>query len=386
MLVPIAALSLLCAATASSARASDLSPTAPCSAALSDAVTYEVDFRAVVTPPHHTEVLRVWLPIPPSDGTQAVAESSFETWPMDVEPRIESEPVFGNRFAYFEFDHPKGAQMIRHSFRITTHELRWDLDPARVQNVTDWPASFQPYLRGEEQAVVLSAAVVEKAREIVPAPGNAAADLSSVIDWIEGNLTYDHSNASLRASSEWALERQAGHCSDYHGLCAALGRALGYPTRVTYGINAFPKDSPSHCKAEVFLPPYGWVSFDLSETQKLVRSIEEDTSLAPERQAELVAAALARLRSGFRDNTWFVQTRGSDYELAPPASRRVAVVRTIYAEADGEPLPEPDPGDKNRREFAWMTLHEYVPSRPVSYPFQDRASLEAWIGRAQEER
>ncbi len=56
----------------------------------------------------------------------------------------------------------------------------------------------------------------------------------------------------------------------------------------------------------------------------------------------------------------------------PPASRRVPVVRTIYGEADGQPLPEPDPGDATRREFAWMTLHEYVPSRPVTYPFEDR--------------
>ena len=45
-----------------------------------------------------------------------------------------------------------------------------------------------------------------------------------------------------------ALETHRGHCSDYHGFCAAMGRAMGYPTRVTYGINTFPKNSPSHCK------------------------------------------------------------------------------------------------------------------------------------------
>ena len=74
-----------------------------------------------------------------------------------------------------------------------------------------------------------------------------------------------------------------------------------------------------------------------------------------------------------------MQTRGTDYDLAPPARSRVAVVRTIYAEADGEALPEPDPADPNRREYSWMTLHEYVPSEPVSYPFRDRESLRPWI-------
>jgi ATP-dependent helicase HrpA len=34
-----------------------------------------------------------------------------------------------------------------------------------------------------------------------------------------------------------------------------MGRTLGFPTRVTYGIALFPKNSPSHCKLEALLPP-----------------------------------------------------------------------------------------------------------------------------------
>jgi hypothetical protein len=88
-------------------------------------------------------------------------------------------------------------------------------------------------------------------------------------------------------------------------------------------------------------------------------------------------APAERLFSGFRDNTWYLQTRGTDYDLVPPASRRVAVVRTIYAEADGQPLPEPDPGDATKREFAWMTLHSFEPDHAVTYPFNDASSLGA---------
>ena len=141
--------------------------------------------------------------------------------------------------------------------------------------------------------------------------------------------------ASLQASSEQLLNKGMGHCSDYHGFCAAVGRALGYPTRVTYGINPFPKNSPSHCKMEAFLPPYGWVSFDVSETQRLVAEIDKAEALSKDEKVKLVRAAQQRLLSGFRDNTWFLQTRGTDYDLAPPAAQRVNVVRTIYAEADG---------------------------------------------------
>ena len=73
----------------------------------------------------------------------------------------------------------------------------------------------------------------------------------------------------------------------------------------------------------------------------------------------MIDAAHRRLTSGFRDNTWYLQTRGSDYELAPKASRRVPVVRTIYAEADGKPLPDPDPANKSQTTYAWMTSHRF---------------------------
>jgi hypothetical protein len=171
------------------------------------------------------------------------------------------------------------------------------------------------------------------------------------------------------------LDENGGHCSDYHGLCAAMGRSLGYPTRVTYGINPFPKNSPSHCKLEAFLPPYGWVSFDVSETQKLIEAIGKEKTLSKEDKERLQEAAGQRLSSGFRDNTWFLQTRGTDYDLVPPAAAAAPVVRTIYAEADGVALQDPDPADTSEQGFAWMTVHKYTPDREVAYPFKDWKTL-----------
>jgi transglutaminase-like putative cysteine protease len=195
------------------------------------------------------------------------------------------------------------------------------------------------------------------------------------MNWVNGYMKYDHAVASLRASSEHALTNHAGHCSDYHGLCAAVGRALGYPTRITYGINPFPKNSPSHCKVEAFIPPYGWLSFDVSETQNLIGAIKKSKELDGKQKDDLIRAATERLMSGFRDNTWFLQTRGTDYDLAPHAAKRVPVVRTIYAEADGIALPAPDPANPHKNEFSWMTVHQYTPDKKVPYPFKDWSTL-----------
>lgn len=367
-------LMLMFAATSACSAQSELDPKLPYQGVKANSVTYDVDFSAVVTAPYHTKVLKVWLPLPQSDECQTVEPGTLTSFPMKVVPTIGTEKTYGNKFAYFEFDHPEGAQIVRHRFKITTWEVRWRLDPAKVETVERWPASFDPYLRSD-QSVVVDERLRLAIQKIVPTKKGAGSDLAEVMHWVNGNMKYDHADASLNASADHAWTKKMGHCSDYHGLCAALGRSLGYPTRVAYGINPFPKNSPSHCKLEAFMPPYGWVMFDVSETQRVIESIQNDKSLAPARKAELIKLAEQRLNSGFRDNTWFMQTKGTDYDLVPPARKRVPVVRTIYAEADGERLPEPDPASMKQREFGWMTVHHYVPSRPVEYPFKGWKSL-----------
>lgn len=358
-----------------SAQDRPLDPQQPYQATKSEPVTYDIDFRAIVTAPYKTKVLRVWLPIPPSDAAQLVTSREIKTFPSEVAPQIAAEPLYGNQFAYFEFQQPQGAQIIEHRFTVKTWQLNWQLDPTQIAAVNTWPASFEPYRRAESQAVVREARVDQLLSEILPQRGTPAENMTTLMQWVQQNFKYDHINASLKASSLHALEQRRGHCSDYHGFCASMGRALGYPTRVTYGINPFPKNSPSHCKLEVFLPPYGWVSFDVSETQKLVALIQSDSSISESRKTELIAAAHRRLSGGFRDNTWFLQTRGTDYDLVPPASQRVAVVRTIYAEADGVALVDPDPANPEQKQFGWMTAHRYTADRQVANPFADWKTL-----------
>jgi hypothetical protein len=107
----------------------------------------------------------------------------------------------------------------------------------------------------------------------------------------------------------------------------------------------------------------------------VIEFIEKDKSLDAAKKAGLIRLANDRLQRGFRDNTWLQQTRGTDYDLVPPAKKRVPLVRTIYAEADGVALRDPDPANPEQREFGWMTVHQYTPSRPVEYPFQGWKSL-----------
>ncbi|MCU0702551.1 MAG: transglutaminase-like domain-containing protein [Fimbriiglobus sp.] len=364
---------LLCAALAADSTPK-LDPAQPYTAAVSDPVTYAIDFRVIVTAPQNTNKLRVWVPVPTSDNAQTVSGSKWDTFPADVKPTLHTEEVFGNTFAYFEFVNPQGGQIISHTFTAKVSEQNWRLDPAKVTAVSEWPKSFDPFRRGE-QLIKVDETFTKLAGEIAAGKTTSAEKVDAITGWVQQNLTYDHSNTSLVASSTHALTKKRGDCSDYHGLCSSLGRALGVPTRVAYGLHLFPKNLPCHCKLEAYLPPYGWVSFDVSETQRLIARIEADKALSADEKAKLVKRASERMRSGFRDNTWLLVTRGTDYDLAPKASGKVPLVATIYAEADGKPFPLPDPADPTKKEFSWMTAHKYTADKPAVYPFREWKTL-----------
>ena len=345
----------------------------PYTATKSEPITHDVDFSVIVTPPYHCKVLKVWIPVPQTDSAQEIRASRFSTFPADIKPKINSEPVYGNRFAYFEFHNPRGAQIIRHRFQAKLWNLDWKLQPGNIAEVDEWPPAFEPYLR--PQALKDEGAFMSVLDSIIPQKQQTQPNLLAVMDWIDQHMMYDHIAASLQADANHAFEERRGHCSDYHGLCATMGRMIGQPTRVTYGLALYPKNSPSHCKMEAFLAPYGWVSFDLSETQKLVKRIQSDRSLNQFEQNTLIEKARERFKSGFRENSWLLVTKGTDYELAPKATKPVRIVRTAYIEADGKPLPEPDPANPNERRFSWMTAHKYTADNPVVNPFADFDSL-----------
>src|SRR5687768_1897418 len=97
----------IAASTGFAAEPPPLDPALPYSAERREAVTYDVDYSVVVTPPYKTKKLRVWVPVPPTSAGQEVSDHEWTTFPSDTAPQIASEPTFGNRFAYFEFASPQ---------------------------------------------------------------------------------------------------------------------------------------------------------------------------------------------------------------------------------------------------------------------------------------
>jgi transglutaminase-like putative cysteine protease len=325
-------------------------------------VTYDISAQLVFTPPVGTKVAHVWIVKPPDDAGQEVL--AFET---DPKPTMEApDPLYGNHLVYFRLDNPDGAQVIRYRLKIHVWELHWNLDPTKVTAFLD--ASMPEWLRSESRVVADDPRIRAVAQKVAGDATEPFERVRRILQFVMDTMTYSHGECSLQASALHALTKRIGHCSDYHGFATALLRSVGIPARVTYGINPFKRRSPSHCKLEVFLPPYGWVPFDLSETDKVLEQLAK-SDLPAEVKAQRREAILRWLFSGFRDNTWYRVTVGTDFPIVPPVAPNPPVIRTAYIVCDDKVLPDPDPANPNRMEFAWQLVWDVKPDKVVEFPW-----------------
>ena len=168
----------------------NLSADAGYRAELSRPASYQVDFRVAVMPPAGTKKLSVWLPLPQENAAQQIEDRQLETFPRAVRPTIDSEPLFGNTFAYFEFASPQGAQLITHRFTARIQQMDWRVDYSSITQPESWPDSFRPYQRVDPRTKE-GAQLQSVLREIGSNKQSAADRLVGAMRWVDRNLAAD---------------------------------------------------------------------------------------------------------------------------------------------------------------------------------------------------
>ncbi len=331
-------------------------------------VTYTVRALYVFTPPQGTQFVHFWLVKPHNDAGQQVL--TFHTRP---EPTREvTDPAFGNRLLYFRFPEPDGAITVEYLFRVRAWELFWDLDQKQISQKI--PTTLPLWTRSEKTIVADDPRIRSLAAEIIGRNADfPTAVFRILLDVIE-RMDYSHENCSLIASALHALEKREGHCSDYHGFSCALLRSLQIPSRLTYGFKLMSRRSPSHCMLEVYLPPYGWVPFDLAETDKVLTKLEESPLPAGEKE-RIRTAILSRFLSGWRPNVWIRHSIGTDIPIQPAVISNPPVIRTAYLAYDDRVVPDPDPANPNALTLGWQLVWNVHPDRTVMNPWE----LPYWI-------
>ena len=95
----------------------------------------------------------------------------------------------------------------------------------------------------------------------------------------------------------------------------------------------------------------------------------------------LMGLAKDRLLHGFRDNTWFLQTKGTDYDSG---AARLEEGGGGENDLSPRPMALPCPNPTRRTISTTPTLDDgpqFTPDRPVTYPFKDITSLESEIAK-----
>ena len=134
--------------------------------------------------------------------------------------------------------------------------------------------------------------IVNLANSIAEGEDDLFIVIHKIARWVKENIDYSLSTVTAEATQKasWVLENREGVCDELTALFMAMSRALGIPSRFISGIAytddpQFPEKWGFHGWAEVYLPGYGWVPFDVTYDElgwidpshiKLYESIDPD--------------------------------------------------------------------------------------------------------------
>ena len=188
---------------------------------------------------------------------QAVLESQAQPTVFEF---VEDE--HGNQYARFEFHNVGAGDSVEAilTYRVRVWELSFDLSQCQQGQMID------DFLGAERHVEVDNPSIRALADQLSAGRDNQCQTLRALYDYVGDNITYTSYEASDRGAV-WALEHEAGDCTEFSDALLALSRAAGIPARflegVTYRAGAGSDlGETKHDWLEAYLPGHGWVPLD----------------------------------------------------------------------------------------------------------------------------
>ena len=215
--------------------------------------------------------LRIWLPLPYEERSQAVSDLKVET---PARFKIEHEKEYGNRYAYFALD----SDDVKGPFdvRLTFHAQRFEHRVA-LKMTDDLPA--QPLVSPArfllpDRLVPISGEIAQLSGQQTEGATEPVEKARRIYNYVVSTMHYDHDGTGWgRGDAVWACENKHGNCTDFHSLFIAMARAAGIPARFEIGFSLPIGVSQNaiggyHCWAEFYVQGIGWIPVDASEASK----------------------------------------------------------------------------------------------------------------------
>jgi transglutaminase-like putative cysteine protease len=227
----------------------------------------EISFDVSITPDAGKDI-KLWLPYPTSNDYQAIQD-------VNISGNYDSagvyrEPESGTVMLYAEWTKPEEQAVLHYSFEISrTEMLRKDFKDF----MGEIPVETRKYLEATSLGPTIGD-VKETAQRITKGKTTILEKATAIYDWIIENFERDPNIVGCGIGDvESLLKTQAGKCTDISSVFVALSRSVGVPAREIFGIR-MPVEgditSAYHCRAEFYLPGYGWVPVDPSDVRKYI--------------------------------------------------------------------------------------------------------------------
>jgi transglutaminase-like putative cysteine protease len=302
---------------------------------------------------------RVWLPYPTSNKYQTIED-------VKIEGNFDSSGVYreeehGTINLYAEWNEPREDARLTYSFEITRNEIF----------MKDFPEKEAPVpLDIMEKYLLLTnlgstiGDVKETAEEITSGQNTILGKATAIYDYIVETGERDPDIKGCGVGDVGALlQNLSGKCADISPVFVALARSVGVPAREVLGTRIGTAGDISgafHCRAEFYLPGYGWVPVDPSDVLKFHLKNECDKD-----SPELLEAQ--QYFFGAQTETYVDFYYGKEVTLNPAQDGGSLIYFMYpYAEVDGKPLPfetPPHPVSQEGLEYV-VTYEEIVSSTP----------------------
>ena len=228
--------------------------------------TFQFEYDVLVPAiPAEAGPVEVFVPLPAADARQRILSEEVSA---SVPGRIETEPVYGNR--YYHVSAKPGSDPLTVRLRVTVDR---SVSTARAASEEEEVDRFlQENARVKIGHPVL-APMLEEVRA-VSGPGATPAKARAIFDWVVDNIEYKKVGSGWgNGDTFWACNERYGNCTDFHAMFTSLARTEGIPARFEIGF-PIPEDRSEgkiggyHCWVEFHLPETGWFPIDASEAFK----------------------------------------------------------------------------------------------------------------------
>lgn len=226
--------------------------------------------------PGTVDTLDIYLPIPENRANQTL----LSPVQFDPKPKGMIEDSWGQKMAHFEYKDLKGYSLVRPAWKVNAKisAIEYFIYPDRVGTLDDIPADIKKKFTQDGDKYRLSDPFIQElAKKIAGDEKNPYWIVRRIFEYLADHLEYNLKPVGGWNPAPTVLRRGTASCSEYSYTMIALCRSLDVPIRYVGAISLRGDDASFddvfHRWTEVYLPPYGWIPFDVNKGDRGPRTL-----------------------------------------------------------------------------------------------------------------